>query len=121
MGLTIKSKAEQESEDSCKVSLVDDVALITGTTSVIKDGEVVTSSEIKEEYPVDPVKENPARVGISMGISCPLQEQSFYHVRVDVRLDVPCELEDVDETYEQCKQWVESKVQEAIDETLSSN
>lgn len=89
-------------------------------TTTHKDGGVV---EEKEHYPTPAVLEGPpVVVGVNVGITRNLG--NYESIKVSVSLSVPCapDGDEIEETYNQAKNWVDSKINtinEEINENLS--
>lgn len=85
-----------------------------------KDG---TMEEEKIPYPVPAViGESPVVVGVSVGITRNLG--NFESLKISVTLSVPCvqDADEIEETYTNAKNWVDSKINainEEINESLS--
>lgn len=71
-----------------------------------KDGSVVD-----EEIQMDPkmVPENPAVVSVNIGVTRNLG--NYESVKFSVQLSLPCDPADVDDTFNEAKWWVDSRVE----------
>lgn len=62
-----------------------------------------------ERIRIRPFITNPASISVKAGVTINLG--NYESGRVDVMLTMPCYLEEVDEIYEQVKNWVDSRVE----------
>lgn len=102
-----------------------DVAKAISKTSV--DGTVVkkhpdgSEEEKKEAVPVKATTvEHPVIVGVTVGVTRNLG--NYESLKASVSISIPCALdaEEIEATYEQAKNWVDSKVNEINQEVSDS-
>lgn len=90
------------------------------TTKANKDGTSTTEEEVKGDVLVN---EPHATVGVSVGVTKNLG--NYESVKVTVSVFIPCavDADEINETYEQAKEWVDEKVaaiSQEIDDQIAS-
>ena len=68
---------------------------------------------------IRPFVTNPANISVKAGATVNLG--NYESARVDVMLSVPCYVEEIDEVYEQTKDWVDRMVKKEYDELSRSS
>ena len=113
MAMTIQKKPKPAAETAPQVEVKQAVATVTKQH---KDGSVEETKEVVAEQKFEGPSAN---VGVSMGLTKNLGD--YNNIKFQVSIHMPChpDAQDIEDTYEQCKAWVDSKVN-AINEEIES-
>lgn len=107
MAMTIQKKPKPSPEQAAPVEPIEVKQTVATITKQHKDG---SSEEEKEVLAEQQFSGPTANIGVSMGLTKNLGE--YNNIKFQVSIHMPCQpdAQDIEDTYEQCKAWVDDKV-----------
>lgn len=83
------------------------------------EAEVIQEEEPEVDHPGDdsPTSAPLANVGFGVGMTKTTDVQ-YENVKFDVRINIPCGLEEIDDIFTFAKDWAQTKLNEVVQETF---
>ena len=100
------------------VSINQKTGMATVTAQLPNGGTVEKSGTVDPPEGATAFVDAPCNVGVSLGHTKALKQ--FENIKFQVSLHMPCTAEEIDQTYDFVKDWVDNKLGDLVDEITES-